>query len=359
MNCTTHKIFRLVLLILGLQVSSWAQTLRIEDVYVLGPIRFTASQRGPQTQSISFSIGPETRGPFKLTLVNGGSTAGNRDGTGVTRVSAARIGLNGEQLFGPSDFNQNVATLEREVSLNEQNELQVTVASAPTGVITVMISGKREVVGTSTQRFEWIRVDSAVLQVNQATAVTVTAQVAVDPTLLPESVRLLRYNDQNQQIADLGQMYDDGTHGDTLKGDNIFSATVSFNETQPVAIFFKASASYRDLTAAVTSEAARVVVQAPISPEQTLLDLATDLTSGNITAALNRFTPSEKTTKALNTFNKRQLDTLAALLRSAYLVSEAADVRVYRAVWSDGGITSEVEFGLARNTFGDWVIFSW
>src|SRR5438093_4330061 len=142
MNRPTSTLFWILLLILTQRESSLGQTIRVEDVYVLGPASFAAAVKGPQTQTITFSIGPNIRGPFKLTIVNGGPTAQNRDGRGVTRISAGRIKLNGQQLFGPSDFNQNVATLERDITLNAQNELQVTLASASTGVISVLITGK-------------------------------------------------------------------------------------------------------------------------------------------------------------------------------------------------------------------------
>jgi hypothetical protein len=55
----------------------------------------------------------------------------------------------------------------------------------------------------------------------------VTAQVDVDSTLLPTTVTLARYDTQTQQHTPLGRMYDDGTHGDALKGDNVFTVVLA------------------------------------------------------------------------------------------------------------------------------------
>jgi hypothetical protein len=80
---------------------------------------------------------------------------------------------------------------------------------------------------------------------NAATTITVAAQVAVDPNLIPNSVRLVRVNEQGQTIAVLGQMYDDGTHGDVLHGDGTFTAQVVLNEPNPGNVGFMVTAGYK------------------------------------------------------------------------------------------------------------------
>lgn len=80
---------------------------------------------------------------------------------------------------------------------------------------------------------------------NAATTITVTAQVAVDPNLITNSVRLVRVNEQGQTVAVLGQMYDDATHGDALLGDGTFTAQVVLNEPNPSTVGFMVTAGYK------------------------------------------------------------------------------------------------------------------
>lgn len=75
---------------------------------------------------------------------------------------------------------------------------------------------------------------------------TITAQVAVDGDLLPNSVNLVQLNDQGQGIAVLGRMYDDGaTSGDALRGDGTFTATITLNPANPGSLSLAASAAYK------------------------------------------------------------------------------------------------------------------
>jgi hypothetical protein len=91
--------------------------------------------------------------------------------------------------------------------------------------------------------------------------ITASVRVDVDRTLIPSSITLYRVDDQDQVVESVGQMFDDGTHGDALKGDNIFSTTVTLNEATPEIVFFRASASYQGLATPVFSDFARVFVQ--------------------------------------------------------------------------------------------------
>ena len=57
-------------------------------------------------------------------------------------VSSSTLKLNGTQVFGPSDFNQNVYFITTQVTLQAINTLDVTLKGKPGGVITVMILGE-------------------------------------------------------------------------------------------------------------------------------------------------------------------------------------------------------------------------
>jgi len=90
--------------------------------------------------------------------------------------------------------------------------------------------------------------------VNQTTTVTITAQVGADPGLLPSSVQVLQLNAQSQSVAILGNLYDDGTHGDVLPGDGTFTGQFSFSPTSAGTIYLQVVASYSGTPISVLSQ---------------------------------------------------------------------------------------------------------
>jgi len=91
---------------------------------IFGPVTFLREREAPKTEKIPFTI-PNATGPFLLHLTNG-----TQEGT--NRISSALIKLNGKDVFRPSEFNQNVAELSRQVTpLSGENLLEVRLRSAP------------------------------------------------------------------------------------------------------------------------------------------------------------------------------------------------------------------------------------
>jgi hypothetical protein len=109
---------------------------------------------------------------------------------------------------------------------------------------------------------------------NEATTITVAAQIAVDSNLIPGSVRLVRVNASGQTLAVLGQMYDDGTHGDALLGDGTYTAQITLNEASPSDVGFMVTAGYRGTMLRAKSPAVFVpAVHRPTNAEiQQLID---------------------------------------------------------------------------------------
>lgn len=113
------KCFLIVLLAtLAASVSSSAA----EMTPAFGPRQYTRTAAAPQTFSERF---PHC-GTAQCQIV---VTNGSADG--ANRVSSASILLNGVQIVGPSDFNQQVATIVRPVVLADQNQLRIRLASKP------------------------------------------------------------------------------------------------------------------------------------------------------------------------------------------------------------------------------------
>jgi hypothetical protein len=63
------------------------------------------------------------------------------------------------------------------------------------------------------------------LLVNKVTLLTVTSRITTSPgnAVVPASVKLERVDAKGTMVANLGTMYDDGTHGDAVAGNGIFT----------------------------------------------------------------------------------------------------------------------------------------
>ena len=101
---------------------------------VFGPQTYTRTTGAPNQYTTTFTAPAWVVSPYNLHVVNG-------DANGNYRISSATISLNGVQILGPSDFNQNVATIDRSVTLQSTNTLQVTLASKPGSFLTINILG--------------------------------------------------------------------------------------------------------------------------------------------------------------------------------------------------------------------------
>lgn len=96
--------------------------------------QFVRGAGEPVTDTMSFTS-PVIGSGFTLSVQNG-------DGQGNNRVSSATIGLNGTPIFGPSDFNRQIGSLQQLVSLASSDALTVNLASAPGSTLTVTITGE-------------------------------------------------------------------------------------------------------------------------------------------------------------------------------------------------------------------------
>lgn len=92
-----------------------------------GPTPYTRDAGQPQTVSNNFSVfNPNTQ--FILHVDNNGAPS-------------AVISINGDQIFGPTDFNPNATTLDHAVTLATSNTLQVQLRGKPGSSLALTISG--------------------------------------------------------------------------------------------------------------------------------------------------------------------------------------------------------------------------
>jgi hypothetical protein len=98
-------------------------------------------QRGdgtPTTETITVRRPTGAVGPFTLRVLNGagGLATGQRV---ENAVESGRVWLNGQEIVRPNDFGNQVAVIERTVNLQADNELNVRLAGAPGGRVTIVI----------------------------------------------------------------------------------------------------------------------------------------------------------------------------------------------------------------------------
>ncbi len=88
---------------------------------------------------VSVTLPANAVGPFTLTVFNG--AGGAEPGARVENaVDSGRLWLNGVELVSPNHFGNNVAVIQRTVTLPQaENELKVRLGGAPGGRIVVTI----------------------------------------------------------------------------------------------------------------------------------------------------------------------------------------------------------------------------
>jgi hypothetical protein len=106
--------------------------------------------------------------------------------------------------------------------------------------------------------------EPSTVQINAATAVTVTITIP-DPSVIVTGVYLQRIN-TNGSLTTLGVMRDDGTGGDAVAGDRIFTLTLAFNEPQTGRIRLQASAAFRGVLRRAVSEPLTVPIGVLVPP---------------------------------------------------------------------------------------------
>ena len=87
-------------------------------------------------------------------------------------------------------------------------------------------------------------IDPSAIPLSSPTEVTVTATIT-DPSLIPGSVNLQRFDPIARVFSVVNTMYDDGTHGDAVANDGIFTIRLSFNESSPFPVVLRVSAAFK------------------------------------------------------------------------------------------------------------------
>lgn len=105
---------------------------------LLEPTGFQRSSGAPVTESLSFAA-LDTASVYTINVYNGGLEDHPLIGE---LVSSSVISLNGQQIFGPDEFNQDTIFVTRPINVQSENELTVELRGKPGGVITLEIIGE-------------------------------------------------------------------------------------------------------------------------------------------------------------------------------------------------------------------------
>lgn len=101
---------------------------------VWGRKRFDRSTGSPVVQTERFTVSATAGAPFALRVENGTAD-------GASRVSSARVRVNGVEVMGPSHLNQNVFTLALPAALRAgENVVEVSLAGAPGSFLTLWLT---------------------------------------------------------------------------------------------------------------------------------------------------------------------------------------------------------------------------
>ena len=105
-----------------------------DEVTLFGPNQYVRVGGDPDVYTNSFTGIP---GTGKLIVKNGNQIGDKRI---EDAISGAVVKVNGEVIFGPSDFNQNIYYLEADIDLLESNTLYVELMSKPGSYITLEVT---------------------------------------------------------------------------------------------------------------------------------------------------------------------------------------------------------------------------
>ena len=124
-----------------------------------------------------------------------------------------------------------------------------------------------------------VSVTPRVIVTNTSSPITIAIGIP-DPSLIPDSVNLLRIHaaDQNADIA--AALRDDGQGSDKFAGDKTFTTRLTVNELSGSQVRLRVSAAFRNSPQRITLDLPVVFVQSSDVPQQMLNSIAKLLEAG-------------------------------------------------------------------------------
>ncbi|WDE14013.1 S8 family serine peptidase [Thalassomonas haliotis] len=113
------------------------------------------------------------------------------------------------------------------------------------------------------QRVESVVATPALVFVDTPTSVRFSARVAPDDNLIPASVRLLQ-EQEDGRLAVAATMFDDGSNGDSIAGDLVFTTELAVLVASPSVLKYRVAVAYRGTMRRTQSET--VLVRTDLEP---------------------------------------------------------------------------------------------
>lgn len=142
------------------------------QIPIFGPEQLAVGKGKPATYQRSFQA-PDISQLYTVHVENGRDHA--------TRVSSAKILLNGATLFGPSDFNKNVSSLERKIELQANNVLTVNLSSKPGSFLIITVFAPYAATGT-------IGSGGGTIEVTSPTSPIYGTKLVIPPNAIPPNL---------------------------------------------------------------------------------------------------------------------------------------------------------------------------
>jgi hypothetical protein len=191
------------------------------------------------------------------------------------------------------------------------------------------------------------------------TNIVITATIPADPDLIPTSVQLLRYDELGRVVGQLGQLFDDGTHGDMTPSDHVFSRVITLNEIGPKTVILKTSLAFRGAILRVMSAPLYLPVRIYESPAQAASDLSSSLHSGNRASAYHRLGETFNSRRVLDSLDAGGMSQVADALDQCMVTSSGPSFQVCATNGVFRGQVQSFEFIFAEDLFGIWRVITW
>src|SRR6266700_2280599 len=267
---------------------------------VFGPERFIRSGSTPVTETRQFSISATAAAPYRMCIVNGNAN-------GTQRISSATILVNGVSVVTQSELNQHVGGLMKEVTLQRQNTITITLNATPGSFIDLC--------------FNATDVTPPVITISQPTNnfITREAQVGVAGSVQDETATTVRVNGQPASMS--------GTS---------FTATVPLAAEGNNVIHIVATDA-----AAHSTDSSRTVIHDTQPPVLTLTSPADGLITKDTTATVSG-TVTDLTAVTVNVNGiPLPVDSTGAF-HGAVALSEGSNILTVTATDAAGNATSQV-----------------
>jgi len=207
------------------------------------------------------------------------------------------------------------------------------------------------------QNIDWIKSNITEININKYTTITFSTQIPADEKLLPNSVILIRCDENGKNISNLGKMYDDNTNGDVLSGDNIFSLNFDIHESKPQYLYFKSSVAYSGIRNRVQSEILKIKIISNDDPDVIKTKIA-ELLINNDKDNLKKYL-GKKTNETLLLFTNDQQKQLGEFISSSKLEEGSDKIRFYRYNIPGSQDNKFYTFVMIKSDLGIWTMTNW